>query len=279
MVLGAQAPGRVGRRPVFAQDRKPASAGFRSRSRPSWALEGVRFRGREVGRASPAARAVPRLRRMELRDGDLVLRPWTEDDVPALVAGCNDPEIARWIPIIPSPYTEDGRAGVRPRRGARRTEHAFAITLDGAVVGGDRDERRRVTATGHDRLLGARRLRAARASAPARLRLCRASRLDELELRAARAVHRSRQRRVAARRREGRIPARGRPSRAPPPPGRPHPRLGDVLAATRRASRLTTAPRPFEPAPSSRSRRTRDSSGGCVLNMRAMPSLSNGSIG
>ena len=31
--------------------------------------------------------------------------------MPALVEACNDPEIPRWIPVIPSPYTEeDARA-------------------------------------------------------------------------------------------------------------------------------------------------------------------------
>ena len=65
---------------------------------------------------------------MELRDGDLVLRPWAEDDVDALVVGCNDPEIARWIPTIPHPYTrEDALAFIR---GEVRPEHqAFAIEL------------------------------------------------------------------------------------------------------------------------------------------------------
>jgi RimJ/RimL family protein N-acetyltransferase len=72
---------------------------------------------------------------MELRDDDLVLRPWTEEDVPALVAGCNDPEIAHWIPTVPHPYTaDDARAFVR---GERRDDHdAMAIELDGQVVGG-----------------------------------------------------------------------------------------------------------------------------------------------
>ncbi len=51
---------------------------------------------------------------MELRDGDLVLRSWTEDDVPALVAGCNDAQVRRWLPTIPVPYTaEDALAFVR----------------------------------------------------------------------------------------------------------------------------------------------------------------------
>jgi RimJ/RimL family protein N-acetyltransferase len=72
---------------------------------------------------------------VELRDGELVLRPWTEHDVPALVSGCNDPEVARWIPLIPHPYTEeDARAflggAVAP------ADHRLAITVDGVAVGG-----------------------------------------------------------------------------------------------------------------------------------------------
>jgi RimJ/RimL family protein N-acetyltransferase len=77
---------------------------------------------------------------MELRDADLVLRQWTEDDIPALVASCNDPEIARWIPPIPQPYTEDdARAfiGGRSRSAPDHTvpEHSFAITVDALPVG------------------------------------------------------------------------------------------------------------------------------------------------
>jgi RimJ/RimL family protein N-acetyltransferase len=71
---------------------------------------------------------------VELRDGDLVLRPWLEDDVPALVVACNDSEITRWIPVIPSPYTERHalafvRGDVQPD-----VDH-FAMTLAGVVVG------------------------------------------------------------------------------------------------------------------------------------------------
>jgi RimJ/RimL family protein N-acetyltransferase len=72
---------------------------------------------------------------MELVEADLVLRPWTEDDVDAMVAGCNDPEVARWIPTIPHPYTEaDARAFIR---GEVRSDHqALAVEVDGRVVGG-----------------------------------------------------------------------------------------------------------------------------------------------
>ena len=72
---------------------------------------------------------------MELRDGVLVLRSWTEDDVPAIVEGCNDPLIAHWIPTIPHPYTdEDAIAFIR---GEVRSDHeAMAVELYGRVVGG-----------------------------------------------------------------------------------------------------------------------------------------------
>jgi len=74
-------------------------------------------------------------RRVELRDGDLVLRPWTEDDVPAIVEGCNDPEVAYWIPTIPHPYgDEDARAFLRGE--AAPAHEAMAVELDGRVVGG-----------------------------------------------------------------------------------------------------------------------------------------------
>jgi RimJ/RimL family protein N-acetyltransferase len=72
---------------------------------------------------------------MELRDGDLVLRTWTEDDVPALVAACNDSEITRWIPVIPSPYTErDALAFIRGEI-PPEIDHSFAMTDAGRVVG------------------------------------------------------------------------------------------------------------------------------------------------
>jgi RimJ/RimL family protein N-acetyltransferase len=73
--------------------------------------------------------------RVELRDGDLELRPWREADVPALVDACNDPEIPRWIPVIPQPYTEaDALAFVRGEL-STAPEHSFAITQGGQVLG------------------------------------------------------------------------------------------------------------------------------------------------
>ena len=42
---------------------------------------------------------------MELRDGDLLLRPYVAADTDALVDALNDDEIARFIPLVPTPYT------------------------------------------------------------------------------------------------------------------------------------------------------------------------------
>src|ERR1035437_1894960 len=41
-----------------------------------------------------------------LTDEVVSLRPFNADDVPAIVAACQDPDIQRWIPMIPVPYTE-----------------------------------------------------------------------------------------------------------------------------------------------------------------------------
>jgi ribosomal-protein-alanine N-acetyltransferase len=41
-----------------------------------------------------------------LTDGVVSLRPLRADDAPAVFAACQDPDIQRWIPLIPVPYTE-----------------------------------------------------------------------------------------------------------------------------------------------------------------------------
>jgi RimJ/RimL family protein N-acetyltransferase len=72
---------------------------------------------------------------VELRDGEMVLRSWAENDVVAIVGAINDPEIAHWIPLIPHPYTEDDAREFLSGDVAA-AEHRLAITLDGDVVGG-----------------------------------------------------------------------------------------------------------------------------------------------
>jgi RimJ/RimL family protein N-acetyltransferase len=72
---------------------------------------------------------------MEVRAEGLRLRPWTEGDVPAIIAACQDPEILHWIPAIPRPYTE--AEALRFVRGEFRANpgYQFAVTEDGDVVG------------------------------------------------------------------------------------------------------------------------------------------------
>jgi len=73
---------------------------------------------------------------MELRDGALVLRPWAEDDVAAIVGAINDPEIAHWIPTIPHPYTEADARAFLAGEIPEPEEYRLAITLADQVVGG-----------------------------------------------------------------------------------------------------------------------------------------------
>jgi RimJ/RimL family protein N-acetyltransferase len=72
---------------------------------------------------------------VELRDGDILLRPWTLDDVPAIVAACNDAEILHWIPVIPRPYTADDARAFVLREVPDVGTHQFAIAASERVVG------------------------------------------------------------------------------------------------------------------------------------------------
>jgi RimJ/RimL family protein N-acetyltransferase len=70
---------------------------------------------------------------MALNDGSIALRPWREDDAPAVLAACQDPDILHWIPAIPRPYTLEHARGFVSGRSA--DGHQFAITERGRVVG------------------------------------------------------------------------------------------------------------------------------------------------
>jgi RimJ/RimL family protein N-acetyltransferase len=100
-----------------------------------------------------------------LEDDEIRLRPFTEDDVPAIMAACQDPEIPRWTPV-PSPYTEDdAREFIRAVPNARvivdsRTDELMGSIgwrwVDGNVQIGywvKRDARRRGVATRALRLI------------------------------------------------------------------------------------------------------------------------------
>src|SRR5437867_1132159 len=78
-----------------------------------------------------------------LSDGVVSLRPWTLDDVPAIAVACADPEIARWIHQLPTPYDErDAREYIASTEAARRDRIGafFAVVdcADGGLVGRSR---------------------------------------------------------------------------------------------------------------------------------------------
>jgi RimJ/RimL family protein N-acetyltransferase len=71
---------------------------------------------------------------VEVRDEWLVLRPWREDDAPAVYEECQDPEIQHWIPVIPRPYTEqDARAFIA--RALASGSCQYAVEENGRLVG------------------------------------------------------------------------------------------------------------------------------------------------
>jgi RimJ/RimL family protein N-acetyltransferase len=75
-----------------------------------------------------------------LTDGVVVLRPWTDADVPALVAAIDgDSEISAWLELIPQPYTvAEARAWVA-LAGAMwrdRSGSPFALVVGDEAVGG-----------------------------------------------------------------------------------------------------------------------------------------------
>jgi RimJ/RimL family protein N-acetyltransferase len=67
---------------------------------------------------------------MELRADGFALRPWEAGDGPAVTVACQDPEIARWLPFIPSPYTEtDAREFLEQSRLSWDLGEAYGFAL------------------------------------------------------------------------------------------------------------------------------------------------------
>jgi RimJ/RimL family protein N-acetyltransferase len=69
----------------------------------------------------------------------VLLRAWRPEDVPELVAACQDPEIPRWT-LVPAPYTEDDArlwlaSQSAARQGGRRIELAIAAAGNGGLLG------------------------------------------------------------------------------------------------------------------------------------------------
>ncbi|HWF56047.1 MAG TPA: GNAT family N-acetyltransferase [Solirubrobacteraceae bacterium] len=60
-----------------------------------------------------------------LRDGPTALRTWRDQDIPALVVACQDPDITRWT-RVPSPYGEAEARAYRMTREAAVRAGAMA---------------------------------------------------------------------------------------------------------------------------------------------------------
>jgi RimJ/RimL family protein N-acetyltransferase len=72
-----------------------------------------------------------------LSDGVITLRAFTADDIPAITAACQDPEIARWTAMVPSPYTEeDARGWIATHDEARREGLGCPFAVVDAGTGG-----------------------------------------------------------------------------------------------------------------------------------------------
>ncbi len=93
-----------------------------------------------------------------IEDGRITLRPWRRTDVAELAHCCDDPEIARWLDTVPSPYTERDAAAFVSRVTQRWRDGSFwtfAVTdaEDGRVLGaigcGWIDEPARVAEVGY----------------------------------------------------------------------------------------------------------------------------------
>jgi RimJ/RimL family protein N-acetyltransferase len=75
---------------------------------------------------------------MEVRGEGVVLRSWRIQDVRAVAVACQDDEIARWLALVPQPYTnEHARFYVEECLQADDDRHPFAIAdaSTGEVVG------------------------------------------------------------------------------------------------------------------------------------------------
>jgi RimJ/RimL family protein N-acetyltransferase len=120
---------------------------------------------------------------VELHAGPVVLRPWRLADAPAVAAACSDPEIPRWIPFVPSPYTEeDAIAYVQGCIDAAESRHAFAIVdAAGDTLRGSIDMGVNAMRTGHIGYWVAREARGRGVCTAALRRLCKYG-LDDLGL-------------------------------------------------------------------------------------------------
>ena len=78
-----------------------------------------------------------------LTDGAIVLRPWVAGDLEALVAICDDPDVARFTPL-PAPYTDaDGRTWLGADLGRMQAGEELSLAIHEAGRRPGRQHRRR----------------------------------------------------------------------------------------------------------------------------------------
>ncbi len=74
----------------------------------------------------------------ELADAHVRLRTWRREDVPAIVAACRDPAIARFSPAIPFPYSDSDALGwlefQEPTRLAGEGLDLAVVAVDGNAL-------------------------------------------------------------------------------------------------------------------------------------------------
>jgi uridine phosphorylase len=100
-------------------------------------LDGVRWQlpPRQAPSSSASSNAAVPEPEVTLTDGTVTLRPWRPEDAPSVLAACQDPLIARFIPI-PQPYTEtDADSFVASRRRDWETEDERSFAIVDAVTG------------------------------------------------------------------------------------------------------------------------------------------------
>ena len=85
----------------------------------------------------PAAGAPrPGLGWPRLTDGRLLVRPFEPDDAPAVQAGCDDPDVAHWIHLLPAPYTlEDADAFIGDARRRLIADESARLAIEDAETG------------------------------------------------------------------------------------------------------------------------------------------------
>lgn len=71
-----------------------------------------------------------------LTDGRLLVRPFEPDDAPAVQAGCDEPDIAHWIHLLPAPYTlEDAGAFISDARRRLIADESARLAIEDAATG------------------------------------------------------------------------------------------------------------------------------------------------